>query len=385
MKLYRFINEYLEAILTEWVAFAHTLDPASDHMSTLALRDHAKGILQAIALDIETSQNQHQQYQKSRGQAPEPGGKESAASNHGALRQAGDFSLLQLSSEFRALRATVLRLWLRQVREMSDDTAYEMIRFNEAIDQALAESIITYSARAEHMRELFLAILGHDLRAPLFTMALAGELLTRPELTRAEIHENGVRIRRSARLMKSMVADLLGYTSSRLGAGMPIVLKETDLKPICEAALEDAGATHPDSVFELDTAGDLVGAFDSVRLHQLLANLLVNAAQYGAKDSPVTMEVRGEPDVVVVKVTNYGPAIPEDSLQAIFKPLVQLPAEGDEDTHPRTSLGLGLFIAREIAVAHGGELAVTSDEVEGTTFTVRLPRTGGQLAAVAGS
>jgi hypothetical protein len=136
MKLYRFINEHLDAILTEWVAFAHTLEPAALEMSTLALRDHAKAILQAIALDIETSQNQHQQYQKSRGMAFEPDSKESAASIHGALRQASDFSLLQLSSEFRALRATVLRLWLRQVREMTDDAAQEMIRFNEAIDQA---------------------------------------------------------------------------------------------------------------------------------------------------------------------------------------------------------------------------------------------------------
>jgi signal transduction histidine kinase len=314
--------------------------------------------------------------------ACEPDSKESAASIHGALRQASDFSLLQLSSEFRALRATVLRLWLRQVREMSDDTAQEMIRFNEAIDQALAESIVTYSARAEHMRDLFLAILGHDLRAPLFTMALAGELLKRPDLSREEIHENGVRIRRSSRLMKSMVADLLGYTSTRLGGRMPIVLKEADLKPICEAALEDAGATHPESVFELETSGGLGGEFDGVRLHQLLVNLLVNAAQYGAKDSPVLLEARGEPDEVVLKVTNYGPAIPEDSLQAIFRPLVQLPAENEEDTRPRTSLGLGLFIAREIAVAHGGELAVKSDEVDGTTFTVRLPRSApGGVAA----
>jgi signal transduction histidine kinase len=381
MKLYRFINEHLEEILTEWVAFARTLEPARDEMSTLALRDHAKGMLQAIALDIETSQNPHQQYQKSRGNAPEPGGKESAASIHGALRQASDFSLLQLSAEFRALRATVLRLWLRHVNEMSEDTSYEMVRFNEAIDQALAESIATYSARAEHMRELFLAILGHDLRAPLFTMALVGEALKRPGLTQQEIQENGARIRRSSRLMKSMVADLLGFTSTRLGGRMPILLKQADLEPICRAALEDAGASHPESVFELNTSGDLVGAFDSVRLHQLLANLLVNAAQHGARESPVMIDARGDAEGITVKVTNYGPAIPADSLQAIFKPLVQLPTEGeDEDARPRTSLGLGLFIAREIAVAHGGELAVESDEVAGTTFTLRLPRTAAQGA-----
>jgi signal transduction histidine kinase len=374
MKLYRFINTHMEEILTEWVAFAHTIEPAPGTMSLLALRDHAKGILQAIALDIETSQNAQQQYQKSRGLAPEAGGAASAASIHGTLRHKSDFSLLQLSAEFRALRATVLRLWLPQVKEMSDDAASEMVRFNEAIDQALAESVITYSARADHMRELFLAILGHDLRAPLFTMALVGEVLKRSPLTQAEVLEMGGRIRRSSQLMKSMVADLLGYASTQLGGSLPVQLKPTDLQPICAAALEDASATHPASRFELNTGPDLVGSFDAVRLHQLLANLLVNAAQYGAKDHAVLMDATRDGDTFTITVTNYGPAIPADSLQAIFKPLVQLPAEGEEDARPRTSLGLGLYIAREIAVAHGGELAVRSDEVDGTTFTVRLPR-----------
>jgi signal transduction histidine kinase len=172
MKLHRFINEHLEQILAEWVAFAKTIEPEAGQMSIVELRDHAKGILQAISLDIETRQNSRQQDQKSKGLAPEAGAQQSAASIHGALRHASDFSLVQLSAEFRALRATVLRLWLPQVREMSESAAYEMVRFNEAIDQALAESVLTYSARADHMRELFLAILGHDLRAPLFTLAL---------------------------------------------------------------------------------------------------------------------------------------------------------------------------------------------------------------------
>ena len=374
MKLHSFLNTHMEEILTEWVAFARTIEPAEGSMSNLALRDHAKGILQAIALDIETSQNSQEQYDKSRGDAPEHVGVQSAASIHGALRHASDFSLLQLSAEFRALRATVLRLWLPQVKEMTQAAAREMVRFNEAIDQALAESIVTYSARADHMRELFLAILGHDLRAPLFTIALVGESLKRTSMSPQEIEVSGERIRRSSRLMKSMLADLLGYTSTQLGGGMPTQMAQADLKPICVAALEDAGSTHPETRFELQADGDFSGKFDSVRLHQLLTNLLVNAAQYGAKDQPVVMTAQGEPDMLSVTVTNHGPPIPAASLETIFKPLVQLPEDGEEDTRPRTSLGLGLYIAREIAVAHGGELAVKSDDVNGTTFTVRLPR-----------
>jgi signal transduction histidine kinase len=373
MRIDRFISEHLEEVLAEWEAFARTLGPATDGMSGLALRDHAKEILQAVALDIKARQNAQQQQEKSQGLVPDTAEK-SAASIHGALRQASEFSLIQLSSEFRALRATVLRLWLPQVKQITADTVYDMIRFNEAIDQALAESVVTFSARAEHAREIFLAILGHDLRAPLSTMALSGQLLSRAEVPTAEVSEIGARIRRSSRLMSSMVNDLLGYTRTQLGSGMPIAREETDIKRICESAIEDASATHPANQFDLRVVGEVAGCFDNVRLHQLFANLLINGAQYGDKERPITVTARGEADAITVDVTNFGPAIPEASLQSIFRPLVQLANEDTDDTRPKTSLGLGLFVAREIAIAHGGEIAVTSDESKGTTFTVRLPR-----------
>ena len=104
----------------------------------------------------------------------------------------------------------------------------------------------------------------------------------------------------------------------------------------------------------------------------MFTNLLVNAAQYGAKDLPVVLDARRDGDNVLVQVTNHGPPIPEASWRSIFKPLVQLPA-GEEDARPKTSLGLGLFVAREIALAHGGSIEVKSGDNEGTTFTVRLP------------
>ena len=373
MKLYSFIEAHMEEILKEWEAFAQTQGPAAAVMSDLALRDHAKGILTAIAVDIKTAQNPEEQLQKSQGQSPDEDLK-SAASIHGALRHASNFSLLQLSAEFRALRATVLRLWLPEVNLMSTSTIYEMIRFNEAIDQALAESIVTYSARAEDTRELFLAVLGHDLRAPLSTMSMAGDLLTRPSVTAEQVAHVAASVRRSARQMGSMVEDLIGYTSTQLGRGMPIILGSVDIKDVCYAAVEDASATHPGRKFDLDTQGDLNGSFDAVRLQQLLTNLMVNAALYGAKESAVIVAARGEPEAIIVKVTNYGAPIPPESIQSIFQPLVQLPVDHESETRPRTSLGLGLFIAREIATAQGGALTVTSSAEDGTTFTLHLPR-----------
>lgn len=372
VRIDRFITEHLEDILVEWEAFARTLGSTTD-MSRLALRDHAKEILVAVAIDIRTRQSAQQQQDKSQGLAPDVANA-SAASIHGALRQASDFSLTELSSEFRALRATVLRLWLPRLREMSEDAVYDMVRFNEAIDQALAESAVTFSERSEHAREMFLAILGHDLRAPLSTMTLSGQLLTRGELTASEIGEIGARIRRSSRQMSSMVNDLLGYTRTQLGSGMPVSRTQTDIGQVCASAVEDASAAHPGHRFDLQTAGDLTGQFDGVRLQQLFTNLLINGAQYGDRQRPVTLAARATDDAVIVAVTNFGAVIPAASLQSIFRPLVQLASDESSDARPKTSLGLGLFVAREIAIAHGGEIAVASAADTGTTFTVRLPR-----------
>ena len=146
--------------------------------------------------------------------------------------------------------------------------------------------------------------------------------------------------------MTGMVEDLLGFTRTQLGSPMPITLGAADVRTICAAAMEDAGATHPGTRFDMQASGDLAGLFDSVRLHQLITNLLVNAAQYGARDRPVVLAALREADDVVIHVTNQGPPIPEASWRSIFKPLIQLPA-GEDDTRPRTSLGLSLFVARD--------------------------------------
>ncbi|WP_050479857.1 sensor histidine kinase [Herbaspirillum rhizosphaerae] len=373
MKLYYFITKHMNDILAEWERFAHVLSGNAHQKPDLVLRDHAREILQAIAVDIETLQNPEQQQLKSQGLAPGLYSQRSAASIHGALRQAGDFSLLQVSAEYRALRATVLRLWLPQVETMSGETIQQMVRFNEAIDQALSESVLTFSARADHTRELFLAILGHDLRAPLTTMGLTADLMMHAILPAEKVMELGARIKRSARMMNAMVDDLLGYTRTQLGNGMPTLCLPTDLLDVFRSVVEEAGSMHPKMRFELHTDGDLNGSFDAVRMHQLFSNLLLNAAQYGTSERPVTLDARSSDIGIVVSVKNYGTEIPFESLQSIFRPLVQLPTESGNDGRPRTSLGLGLFIAREVALAHGGSIKVESSTESGTIFTVELP------------
>jgi signal transduction histidine kinase len=374
MHLSAFIRSEMTEILEEWTTFARKNAPADGEMSNLALTDHAQEILCAIAIDIETRQSKQQQYEKSQGDDDDGGEIESAAAIHGRLRHASNFSLLQLSSEFRALRATVLRLWLPSVHQMSETTIYEMVRFNEAIDQALAESIVTFSARAERTRDLFLAVLGHDLRAPLATISLVGDLLTRTVVPQEQVAALGQKAKRGAMLMSAMVTDLLGFTRLQMGAGMPTERSTVDAQEVCNAAVADAHAMYPSSTIVFHSSGNLTGSFDGVRLQQLVTNLLINAAQYSAKGHDVTLEGVGRDDAITINVRNFGPVIPEESLKTIFQPLVQLDPDTDEDARPMTSLGLGLFIAHETALAHNGKISVTSSPADGTVFSVSFPR-----------
>ena len=372
MKLALFIQTHLEDILQEWESFARTLAPAATQMSGLALRDHAKQILLAMAMDIETVETPAEQYDKSRGLAAAPAALESAASTHGTLRQISGFSLLQLTAEYRALRATVLRLWLPKVKGVTDASTQDMMRFNETIDQALAESVVTFSDQATRTRDMFLAILGHDLRSPLATISMAGHFLTKEGKDGSA--KIGARVSRSAATMTSMVNDLLEYARTQLGGEMPIVLYKTDLLEICQAALDDASAAHPGCAFQIGIEEDLVACFDGNRLQQVFSNLLNNAAQHTDRQHPISICARAEHDDLVIQVSNRGPVIAPESLQTIFDPLIQLSVEGQQHGRPSTSLGLGLFIAREITLAHGGSISVESAELSGTVFTVRLPR-----------
>jgi signal transduction histidine kinase len=378
IRLAQFITENLEEILVEWEAFALSLLAEGQTMTSLALRDHAMQILQAVAEDIETNQTELEQAYKSKGFVQIAEASRTAAQTHGALRYLAGFDLRQLAAEFRALRATVLRLWLKRGAE-HDTAAYQMTRFNEAIDQALAESISNYSDEVARSRDTFLAILGHDLRSPLSAIANSSLYLGSPGLLPVGAPLDAVgRINRSAAKMGSMIRDLLEYTRTRLGRTIPISPQAVSMEHICNLVLDEARGAHPERDFRLETSGNLDGRFDSERLQQVFSNLLNNAVRHGDRHQPITLSARGAPDKITVQVQNYGRPIPPDQLQVIFNPLVQIPSGlVDEDSGPSASLGLGLYIAHEIVAMHGGTIVAESSDEDGTVFSARLPRVPG--------
>jgi signal transduction histidine kinase len=372
-----FLIEHMEEIVTEWEAFARTMTPAAGTMDSLALRDHAKQMLEAIAKDIRTTQTDREQTLKSKGLGPVDDGVETAAAAHGALRHHVGFDLGQLVAEFRALRASVLRIWVAKKKYGDPESAYEMTRFNEAIDQALAESVATYSEELTKSRDTFLGMLGHDLRSPLGAVAGALHIMahSKEENVRASALAAGTR---SVAAMGAMIRDLLEYTRTRLGKGIPIVPVTANLESVCKTAISEISLVHPQTAFRFESGGALEGVFDTERMHQVISNLLNNAVQHGKRGIPVFLVVSGGSEALSFHVTNAGPPIPLAHLETIFQPLVQLPKEGEE-ARGSTNVGLGLFIAREIVLAHGGTIEVTSSATAGTTFTVILPRNSHSL------
>jgi signal transduction histidine kinase len=375
MKLSEFIKNNLDAIVADWEAFARKL-PAGRTMSALALRDHSREILLAIAQDMELSPSDKERAEQSQDITPTDASTTTAAAEHGALRQMAGFDLVQLFAEFRAMRASVMAFWQRsEASAAASGSIEDVARFNEGMDKALAQSVQRYSSEVGASRDMFLAVLGHDLRGPLSAIDMSAMVLSRTGLSDEGRLQAASRIHRAARGMKRLITDLLEYTRTRLGAGMPIERTLCDLGPVCEASLEDIRAGNPDQQFIQQLSGDLNLHADAARLQQALSNLLNNAVQHGSRMAPVTLAVEGGPDAIVVKVSNSGDPIPSDLLQTIFEPLVQAPnAYSGVHESSRTSLGLGLFIVREIVIAHGGTIAVESLAAAGTVFTVRLPR-----------
>jgi signal transduction histidine kinase len=376
MRLPDFILQNMEAIVAEWETFAATLYPARYEMTSLALRDHVKEIMAAVAADIRSPQSKEDQAAKSKGLLQPPlDAPETAAQTHAVLRAQSGLDINQLASEYRALRASVLRLW--QEAGSPDDAAFEdMIRFNEAIDQALAESIAFFAAKVNQSRNLLLGALGHDMRSPLQAilltahgMKLANANVDLPRLAECLI--------RSGAAMQALLDDLVDFNRTNLGLGISIDAAACDFGRLCAEEVEQQRAAHPGREIQFSTEGDLCGYWDGRRLQQVVRNLVTNAIAYGAEGEPVRVQLSGEKASVSLVVANRGPAIDPMIADRLFDPLKRgdtRPGEcGDEH------LGIGLYIVREISVSHGGTVQVHSAGGE-TAFTVCLPRQSRQHA-----
>jgi signal transduction histidine kinase len=371
MRLSSFLLKHIEPILQEWENFARTILTDGKPLDSDGLRDHAELMLRAIAEDLRTHQSPQEQVEKSKGLGPTED--ETAAKTHAITRLMAGFTIEQVTSEFRALRTSVISHWMKQVKAGEEFEVEDMIRFNEAIDQALAESVSSYAAAVQASRDVFLGVLGHDLRTPLSAILLGADVLLRTDELGTRATKIASRIYASVKRASHIVGDLLDFTRSQIGGGIPINQMLIDIAPVCERIIDESRAVHPEANILVTMVESAEGQFDGARLEQVFSNLIGNAVQHGASHSPVTVTLDSTDGKMQFTVHNMGKPIPQDVLPFIFNPMGRYSPEASTENGPYASLGLGLFIVSQIVSAHHGTVEVTSTADMGTTFIVEIP------------
>ena len=371
MKLSTFLTTNIEPILREWESFARTIQTDCTPLDSVGLRDHAEQMVRVIAEDLLNHQSLLEQREKSQGLAVTK--HDTAAQTHAITRLMAGFTVDQVTSEFRALRASVIALWMKQIKAGEEFEVEDMIRFNEAIDQALAESISSYSAAVQASRDVFLGILGHDLRTPLSAILMGADVLLRTDELSNRTTKIASRIYTSVKRASRIVGDLLDFTRSQLGRGIPISRVPIDIAPVFERIVEESRAVYPEANILVTKSGRVDGEFDEARLEQVFSNLIGNAVQHGAGHLPVTVTLDASDVRLLLTVHNFGKAIPKEVIPFIFNPMGRYSPEASVENGPYASLGLGLFIVEQIVSAHEGSIEVSSDAETGTTFVVGIP------------
>ena len=372
MTLSQFILDKLEPLLMDWDAYASARLPIARALDSNELRDSAGELLRAITADMASEQSTAEQREKAQGMQPHNAPAITVYSQrHAATRLTQGFTLDQMVSEYRALRASVMRRW---AMSKSDDPDFEeLVRFNESMDQSLVEAVAWYGARIEQARELFLGVLSHDLRVPLNTIAIGTQVLDRDKTLAGPSAKAVGFLQSASRRMTRMIADLLDFSQTRLGTRLPLAISRVQLRPVLRQVVGEMGSIHPGVHLSFVCEEDLLGDWDANRVAQMLANLIGNAILHGHAGQPVRVAAHCQDSQLIVTVHNTGPPIPPELLDRIFDPLARGLVREAEDRDHRSGLGLGLYISREIAQAHQGQIDVASSAAEGTMFTVVLP------------
>jgi signal transduction histidine kinase len=283
---------------------------------------------------------------------------------------ASGFNLEHAISEYRALRSSILFLWVRSAPQQAEIELSEVTRFNETIDQAIAEVVRRYASKDEMFNDRFVGVLSHELRNPLNAIGLMAQVLDQSPFEEPQ-RDNIARIHKNVESITRMIDDLAIVVRSRTSLGLPLSKESSDLAAITEEALEELKLSNPNALLTIEKIGDVTGTWDKLRVKQMIFNLASNAATHPSDQQPKIV-VRAADAGVVLTVSNRGKPIPADEQQQIFEPFVHKGASAS--AQPASGLGLGLFVVREIVEAHKGSIEVVSNEIEGTTFTVRLPR-----------
>ncbi|QRN98274.1 PAS domain S-box protein [Archangium violaceum] len=269
--------------------------------------------------------------------------------------------------ELTGLRADGKRLFL-EVLGRQVEHARRSVRMTAVWDISARKAAEEAATRADAFREQLLGVVGHDLRSPLYAIQLSVGALQRAGGLNETQERQVTYVSAAAKRMERMIHELLDFTRARLAGGIPVRPTPLSLDKLLERVVEEFQASHPTRLISPKVEGDVRGNWDETRLGQLLDNLVGNALQHSPEDTPVEVKLAGAPDGIHLSVRNEGPPVPLEERSSLFEPFKRgKRASGD-------GLGLGLYIARQIVVAHGGRISVESGVGMGTRFLVWLPR-----------
>ncbi|MFL5343272.1 MAG: PAS domain-containing protein [Hyalangium sp.] len=234
-----------------------------------------------------------------------------------------------------------------------------------------AEALEQQARRQAEFEQQLIGIVSHDLRNPVSAILMSAQMLLKQEGLGERAFKGASRILSSAERATRLIGDLLDFTQARLGGGIRIQRRATNLHELTRQVLEESQAAWPERDIQVSQSGDGEGEWDPDRLAQVVTNLVTNALRYSTPGTPVQVSTRAEEDTVQLEVHNLGKPICEELLPHLFEAMKRGSHDGASSGR---SVGLGLYIVQQIVCAHGGTVSVQSSEAEGTTFTVQLPR-----------
>jgi signal transduction histidine kinase len=348
-QLSQLLRDQRDAIVAEWIRRVRDV-PDATNVPEPVLKDNVPQIIDEIAECLD----------RRGGCRP---GLDALPTLHALDRYKIGFDIRSVLTEYRMLRQVILT-WIHDLPADRTEEAF----LHDLLDKAIGDGVEHFAFERDRAREIFVGMLGHDLRNPLGAISMASQAMLQQSDRLDPSHRRlAKRILSSATRIERMADDLLDFTRGRIGGGVPIEVQPADLGEIIRDVTEEFHEAFPDRDVRAEVDGDdLQGEWDRDRLAQVVSNLIANALEHG--DDPIEATARSENGQVLVEVRNQG-EMPADAVSRVFDPFVSLAST----RAGRRGLGLGLYIVREIARAHGGSVEARSED-GATAFRVILPR-----------
>ena len=343
------IAVHRDEIVARWRARVRAVSAETKTLRRSELEDNIPALLGEIVVALDEKTSVHQ-------------GSPNAA-EHGRQRLRVGFDLNTVVAEYGMLRNCILDI---AVETSFTPSLEEFRRLGDSINASVAESVVEYTKTRNQLFEMFVSVLSRDLKNPLQAIITGAVMLNRPApLSLDVISRVSGQLAHGAGRIHRLVDQLLDLSRAGLGGGLASNCERFDLRDVCEKIVEELRAANPGREIRLQAAAPCMGSWDLDRISRVISSLVDNALSYGSPNQPIEVRLGGQPQEVVLEVHDLGNPIPNERLESLFNPFNQ-PSGG--------SLGLGLYVAREIVRAHSGTIEVESSEQEGTTFRIRLPR-----------